>query len=70
VVYTPTGKIAITTYDNNNVVFCQSVKSSSVFMPGKDEPKYILYGVDKVTFWGEHTIVLGWYATSDDVKRK
>ncbi len=70
VVYAPTGKIAITTYDNNNVVFCQSVKSSSVLLPGKDEPKYILYGVDKVTFWGEHTITLGWYAASDDIKKE
>ena len=70
VVYAPSGKIAITTYDNNNVVFCQSVKSSSILFPSKDEPKYILYGVDKVTFWGEHTITLGWYATSDDIKKE
>ena len=28
VVYAPTGKIAITTYDNKNVVFCKSVKTS------------------------------------------
>ena len=70
VVYAPTGKIAITTYDNNNVVFCQSVKSSPIFLPSKDEPKYLLYGVDKVTFWGEHTITLGWYATSDDIKKE
>lgn len=70
VVYAPTGKIAITTYDNNNVIFCQSVKSSSILLPSKDEPKYILYGVDKVTFWGEHTITLGWYATLDDIKKE
>ena len=44
VVYAPTGKIAITTYDNQNVVFCQSVKTSPIFRPGKDEPKYILNG--------------------------
>lgn len=59
VVYAPTGKIAITTYDNKNVVFCKSVKTSPILWPGKDEPKYILNGVDKVTFWGEHTIILG-----------
>ena len=52
VVYAPTGKIAITTYDNKNVVFCKSVKTSPILWPGKDEPKYILNGVDKVTFWG------------------
>ena len=70
VVYPPTGKIAITTYDNQNVVFCQSVKTSPIFRPGKDEPKYILDGVDKVTFWGEHTIILGWYATLEDVEKE
>lgn len=52
VVYAPTGKIAITTYDNKNVVFCKSVKTSPILWPGKDEPKYILNGVDKVTFLG------------------
>lgn len=70
VVYAPTGKIAITTYDNQNVVFCQSVKTSPIFKPGKDEPKYILNGVDKVTFWGEHTTLLGWYATLEDVEKE
>jgi len=70
VVYAPTGKIAITTYDNQNVVFCQSVKTSPIFSPRKDEPKYILNGVDKVTFWGEHTTLLGWYATLEDVEKE
>ena len=70
VVYAPTGKIAITTYDNQNVVFCQSVKTSPIFRSGKDEPKYILNGVDKVTFWGEHTTLLGWYATLEDVEKE
>ena len=70
VVYAPTGKIAITTYDNQNMVFCQSVKTSPIFRPGKDEPKYILNGVDKVTFWGEHTTLLGWYATLEDVEKE
>ncbi len=70
VVYAPTGKIAITTYDNKNVVFCQSVKTSPILWSGKDEPKYILNGVDQVTFWGEHTIILGWYATLEDVEKE
>lgn len=70
VVYAPIGKIAITTYDGQNVVVCQSVKTSSILWPGKDEPKYILNGVDKVTFWGEHTILLGWYATLEDVEKE
>lgn len=35
VVYAPTGKIAITTYDNKNVVFCKSVKTSPILYLGK-----------------------------------
>lgn len=70
VVYAPAGKIAITTFDKKNVVFCQAVKTSPILWPGKDEPKYILNGVDRVTFWGEHTIILGWYATLEDIEKE
>ena len=70
VVYAPTGKISITSYDNKNVVICQSVKTSPILWAGKDEPKYVLNGVDKITFWGEHTMILGWYATLEDVEKE
>ena len=70
VIYVPTGKVAIKTYDDKNVVFCQSVKISPILLPGKNEPKYVLNGIDKVTFWGEHTIILGWYATLEDIKKE
>ena len=70
IVYASIGKIAITTYDKSNVVVCQSVKSSSVLWPGKDEPKYVLNGIDKVTFWGEHAIILGWYADVEDIEKE
>lgn len=64
------GKIAIRTYNGQNVVFCQSVKSSAVFHPGKNEPRYVLNGIDKVTFWGEHSVLLGWYATLEDIEKE
>lgn len=70
VVYAPIGKIAITTYNKQNVVVCHSVKTSNILWPGKDEPKYILNGTDKVTFWGEHTTILGWYATLEDIEKE
>lgn len=70
VVYAPSGKIAITTFDNKNVIVCQAVKSSPIFAPGKGEPKYVLNGVEKITFWGEHTTLLGWYETLDDVQKE
>lgn len=70
VVYTYTGKIAITSYDKKNVIHCQSVKTSPVLWPGKDEPKYVLNGVDRVGFWGEHVVLLGWYATSEEIEKE
>lgn len=70
VVIAPSGKIAITTHDKKNVIVCHSVKSSKILFPHKDEPEYLLLGIDKVTFWGEHTTILGWYATSEDVEKE
>lgn len=70
VVYAPSGKIAITTFDNTNVVVCHAVKSSPIFAPGKGEPKYVLNGIDKITFWGEHTTLLGWYETLEDIQKE
>lgn len=32
----------------------------------EDEPKYILNGIDKVTFWGEHSVILAWYVNLVD----
>lgn len=69
-IYPPNGKIAIASFDSKSIVICQSVKVSDIFMPGKDEPRYILNGIDKVTFWGEHSTLLGWYATLDDIQKE
>lgn len=70
VVYAPGGKIAIPTFDNANVIVCHAVKSSKIVAPAKGEPHYLLLGVDKVTFWGEHTTILGWYATAESVQQE
>jgi len=68
VVYAATGKITIPTFDNKNIVVCQAIKTSKIFAPKQGEPKYILLGVDRVTFLGgEHTTILGWYETLDDI---
>lgn len=68
--YAPSGKIAITTFDRENVVVCHAVKSSRILAPGKREPKYVLNGIDKVTFWGEHSTILGWYKTLEDIQKE
>ena len=60
---------SITTHDKQNVIVCHSVKSSKILFPHKDEPEYLLFGIDKVTL-GEHTTILGWYATLEDVEKE
>ncbi|MCI9079452.1 MAG: helix-turn-helix transcriptional regulator [Lachnospiraceae bacterium] len=69
--YAIPGKIAITTFDNKSVVVCHTVRMSNILWPGKNEPGYILNGIDKITFWGrEHTTILGWYATLEDIEKE
>ena len=70
VVHAPSGKIAITTYDKRNVIVCHYVKSSPIFCPGKNEPKYLLSGIGRVSFWGEHSVILGWYTTLEDIEKE
>ncbi len=70
VVYVSGGGIAIPTWNNEKVVVCHAVKSSKIMFPSKDEPGFVLLGVDKVTFWGEHTTILGWYATQEEVQQE
>lgn len=36
----------------------------------EDEPKYILNGIDKVTFWGEHSVILAWYVNLEDIENE
>lgn len=36
----------------------------------EDEPKYILNGIDKVTFWGEHPVILAWYVNLEDIEMR
>jgi len=69
-VYAPCGTIAVTTFDGSNIVRCQSVKSSPILVPGKNEPRFILNGIEKTTFWGEKATLLGWYATDEDIRRE
>ena len=66
----PTGKISIRTYDGESIITCHKVSCSRILSTGKKEPKYILNGVDKVTFWGDHNNILGWYAEKKDVHQE
>ena len=66
----PNGKIAITSFNNNSIVQCISVKSSKILAPAKNEPPYLLLGVDKITLLGEHSVILAWYETLDEVQKE
>lgn len=70
VVYAPSGRIAIAAFDGSSVVSCLSVKASAILMPGKNEPRFILNGIEKSGFWGERATLLGWYATQEDVQKE
>ena len=63
----PTNQIFIESPLTKNLVSCFKVTVSPVLYPAKNQPKYLLLRVDKVTFIGEHTTQLGWYETEEDI---
>src|SRR5665647_3799069 len=70
-VIVPTGKITIKSYDGKSIVNCYKVLASHVMYKAKtDEPKYWLIGVNSGAFWGEESIILGWYADEEQIKKE
>lgn len=66
----PNGKIAITSFNNNSIVQCLSVKISKILSPKKYNSPYLLLGVDKITLLGEHTVILAWYEKLEDIQKE
>lgn len=67
----PTGKITIRSYDGKSSVNCYKVLASQVMFKAKeDEPRYWLIGVNNGAFWGEQSILLGWYANEGNIKKE
>lgn len=67
----PTGKITIKSFDGKSVVNCYKVLASKVMFKARaDEPKYWLIGVNNGAFWGESSVVLGWYASEEKIKNE
>lgn len=67
----PTGKITIKSYDGKSIVNCYKVLASHVMYKAKmDEPQYWLIGVNSGAFWGEKSILLGWYADEVEIKKE
>lgn len=70
-VIVPTGKITIKSYDGKSIVNCYKVLASHVMYKAKtDEPQYWLLGVSSGSFWGEKSIVLGWYSEEEKIKKE
>ena len=64
------GRISITTFDGKKVVSCLSVEFNENISAGKDEPRYILSGVDGISFWGAHDVILAFYETEESAKKE
>ena len=67
-----TGKITITSPNENVIVTCYKVSSSGKMLGGKSSPKYALFGVSNgvSSFWGEPTTFLGWYASKEQITKE
>lgn len=68
------GKITIKSPNTKAIIHCSKVLSSPafnrVFKSKTNSPRYILFGVDGSSQWGEHSTVLGWYADEERINRE
>ncbi|MBR7081764.1 MAG: helix-turn-helix transcriptional regulator [Oscillospiraceae bacterium] len=70
VVANPDNKFMVTVFDGSKTVSCLSVRYSKIVFPAKNEPAYILVAVDRVGFFGAHTVILGWYNDENAAKKE
>ncbi|MBR0145108.1 MAG: hypothetical protein IJM25_00405 [Eubacterium sp.] len=61
--------IAIVSADHKNIIGCHSIKTSTILAPGKG-PKYVLNGIDRFSIFGEHSVLLGVYAETEDIEKE
>jgi len=66
------GKILITSPNENVITTCYKVSSSGKMSGGKNAPQYALYGANNevASFWGESTTFLGWYADKENISKE
>lgn len=64
------GRISITTFDGKKVVSCLSVQFDENLSAGKDGPRYILSGIDGISFLGEHSVILAYYEIEENAKKE
>ena len=61
--------IVILSRDQRNMIGCLSIKTSTILDPGK-VPKYVLNGIDSITAFGEHSVLLGVYTEAEDIEKE
>lgn len=64
------GSIMIKSKDGGIISNCEKVLPSPIFKARKNEPKYALFGVDGVSFWGDNRTFLGWYENEECVTKE
>lgn len=67
-----TREILITSPHENVIVRCYKVISSQKMRGRKGSPQYAMFGVSSgnVSFWGEPTTFLGWYADKEHIAKE
>lgn len=67
-----TGKITITSPNENIIATCYKVISSGKFKKGKNAPQYALFAVSDIyhSFWGQNSTFLAWYADEIEVTKE
>lgn len=68
--YSPDSTILIRNYKGTTISAYYKFKISPVILRSKNEPACLLLGVDKRTFWGEHSDILAYYASEEDAVKE
>ena len=63
-------KIMIQTFDGKAMSAFYKFTIMPIAFPGKNEPKCILCGTDKSSFWGDNLATLGWYVSIEDAQKE
>ena len=67
----PAESILILAENGIHLVRCISVMCSKPYKSRALEPKYALFGVTGHTpFWGQHNVLLGWYADEESIRKE
>jgi len=66
------GKIIITSPNENVIATCYKVSSSGKMSRWEKSPQYALYGSNNevASYWGEATTFLGWYANKEELSKE